>query len=206
MSVPGAPDTDRLIEQAAAGDSVAGDQLLIRHKSRLRRMIKLRLNPRLAARIDPSDIVQDSLIVAHQKLPRYLREQPIPFYPWLRQIAWERLIDVHRRHVRASNRAIEREAAWHSALPDLSEQDLARRLAGNQTSPSGRLAREEQREAVRAALAKLPPRDHEMLALLYLEQLSLRDAAAVVGITERAAVMRHLRALKRLRALLDEAR
>jgi hypothetical protein len=77
-----------------------------RHRERLRRMVAVRMDRRLAPRMDPSDIVQDVLADADRELTDYLRRRPVPFYPWLRQLAWDRLIDVHRRHVRAGKRSV----------------------------------------------------------------------------------------------------
>jgi RNA polymerase sigma-70 factor (ECF subfamily) len=90
-------------------------------------MVELRMNPRLAARLDPSDVVQEVLAEADRRLDDYLRERPLPFFPWLRQIAVDRLADAHRRHVRAARRSVVREEA---ALPESSALELAGRLAG----------------------------------------------------------------------------
>src|SRR5262249_25444906 len=93
--------TDRLLESAARGDALAPQELFMRHRQRLRNMIRRSMDRRLAARIDPSDVVQETLVEAVQKLSEYLRRRPLPFYPWLRQLACERLIDLHRRHIQA---------------------------------------------------------------------------------------------------------
>ena len=83
-------DTEMLLERVARGDAIAREQLVARHHDRLRRMVALRLDRRLAARVDPSDIVQESLVEAHQRLADYVRDRPLPFYAWLRQFAWNR--------------------------------------------------------------------------------------------------------------------
>src|SRR5947199_6994432 len=92
-------DTERLLQLAARGDAAARDRLLDRHRGRLRQAVARRLDPRLAARVDPSDVVQDALADADRKLAGYLRDRPLPFYPWLRRLALERLLELHRRHV-----------------------------------------------------------------------------------------------------------
>jgi RNA polymerase sigma-70 factor, ECF subfamily len=84
---PASPDTDELLNRTAHGDRAARDQLLVRHRQRLRQAVAYRLDRRLAARVDPSDVVQEVLAEAARKLPDYLRERPLPFYPWLRQMA-----------------------------------------------------------------------------------------------------------------------
>lgn len=78
------PDTEQLLHQAAEGDQAARGRLLERHRQRLERMIALRMDRRLAARVDPADVLQETMAEAVQRLPRYLRDRPIPFYPWLR--------------------------------------------------------------------------------------------------------------------------
>src|ERR1700722_18884284 len=98
---PAEPDTDQLLDLAGKGDSSARNRLLDRHRRQLRSLIALRMDPRLAARVDPSDVVQESLVEAAERLPDYIEERPLPFYPWLWQIALERLIDLQRRHVRS---------------------------------------------------------------------------------------------------------
>lgn len=196
------PDTEELLDRTARGDQSAMQQLLMRHRTRLRRMIAIRMDPRLAARTDPSDVVQEALLDASRKLPDYLRRQPLPFYPWLRQLACERLVQLNRRHIQAQARSVRREESFDLALPDQSVMQLAKRLVSSRTSPSQRLVREELRSRVRTALDQLAPRDREVLVLRYLEQLSIGEIAAVVGISEGAAQMRHLRAIERIRDLL----
>jgi RNA polymerase sigma-70 factor (ECF subfamily) len=196
-------DTERLIGLAQGGDPDAREQLLARHRARLRQMIAVRLDRRLFARLDPSDVVQEALIDAYLKLPDYLRSQPLPFYPWLRQIAWDRLVELHRRHLHLQKRSVLRETGQGLPLPDDSALQLADRLLGRGSSPSARAQRDEQRERVQAALARLTPRDREVLAMRYLEQLAMAEIAAVLGITEGAVKVRHLRALQRFHELLD---
>jgi RNA polymerase sigma-70 factor (ECF subfamily) len=196
-------DTDWLVEQARKGDAEARRGLLERHRPRLRRMVSLRLDPRLAARIDPSDVVQEALAVAYPRLDEYLRDPPLPFYPWLRQIAWDCLLQLHRRHVAASRRSVTREEAWQPGLSSESVLQLSRRLLARGTSPSGRLIRQELRDRLQAALAQLAPGDREILVMRNLEQMPAAEIAAVLGIKEGTARVRHLRALERLRALLD---
>jgi RNA polymerase sigma-70 factor (ECF subfamily) len=194
--------TEELLAQAARGDRSAREQLLMQHRQRLRQMIAVRLDRRLAARVDPSDVVQDALTEAAQKLSGYLRDRPLPFYPWLRRLAWERLVELYRAHVRAQKRSVMREEPQPMALPDESAMELANRLLARGSSPMTHLLRAEQRGRVQAALLRLPSRHREVLILRHLEQLSTSEVAAVLGTTEGAAKVRHLRALERFRDLL----
>jgi RNA polymerase sigma-70 factor (ECF subfamily) len=130
-------------------------------------------------------------------LPDYLKRRPLPLYPWLRQLALERLIDLHRQHVKAQKRSVSREESLDE-LPEESAALLAQRVAASGTQPSARLIQQELRQRVQSALEELGARDRELLIMLYLEQLSIREAAESLGISEKAVVMRHLRALDRL--------
>src|SRR5262245_28499807 len=177
-------DIDRLLEQARRGDAAARAALLVHHQGRLRRMVAVRLDPRLAPRVDPSDVVQEALAAAAELLPEYLRKQPIPFYPWLRRLAWERLVKLHRRHLGTGKRSVAREVA--PPLPDGSVDALARLVVANTTSPSGQAVRKELQARVWAALDQLGERDREVLILRYLEQLSAAEIAAILGSTPGA--------------------
>lgn len=195
---------DALLDRAAAGDAAARQDLLVRHQERLRQMVAVRMDRRLAARFDASDVVQEVLAEAHEKLAGYLQTRPLPFYPWLRQIAWERLMKLTQRHLGAQKRSAAREESRAPALSDESVQALADRLFAAGSSPSEHVLREEARRRVRDGLARLGERDREVLVLRYLEQLSTREIAAVLGISEGAVKVRHLRALERLRAVLGD--
>jgi RNA polymerase sigma-70 factor (ECF subfamily) len=202
MSSPPSPDTDQLLADASRGDAAARSRLLERHRRRLRQLVALRMDRRLAARVDPSDVVQEALAEAAAQMDQYLREQPLPFYPWLRRLTCLRLADAYRHHVQARRRTVTQEEP--PALPGESVVELAERLVSPQGGPSARLRRRERSERVRAALEKLPERDREVLVLRFLEDLSTAEAAAVLGVGEGAVKMRVMRALQRLRDLLDE--
>jgi len=201
---PTIPSTEELLRRAARGDDRSRQQLLDRHRDRLRHMVTVRLDRRLAARLDASDVVQDVLTEAAQKLSAYLQERPLPYYPWLRQIAWERLIKLHRRHLRTQKRTITREAHSPGFLPDESAAALAACVLSSNNSPSKELIRREERQRVQAALRELNDRDREVLVMRYLEHLSMSEIAATIGCSEGAVQVRHVRALKRLRRLLVE--
>jgi RNA polymerase sigma-70 factor, ECF subfamily len=202
MTSPAPPDTQELLERSIRGDIAARQELLVRHRTRLRRMISVRLDRRLSARVDPSDVVQEALANAARHLDEYLRDRPLPFYPWLRQFAWERLCKLHRHHIHAQRRSVNREEP-DMPLPDESVRQLAHRLLASGTSPSRRLIRQEHRERVRAAMAALAAQDREVLVMRHLEQMESPEIAAALGITEGAVRNRQYRALIRLRALLE---
>ena len=204
MTPPLGHDTDELLRRAGEGDDPARQELLGRHRARLRRMVAVHMDRRLAARVDPSDVVQEAMVEAHRELDGYLRDRPLPFYPWLRRITWERLLALHHRHLGARRRSVGREAPRGLGLPEESAWDLVERLVSGATSPSRRLLRAELRERVRAALERLSSNDREVLVLRHLEGMSVAEVASVMGIAKGAVKTRHTRALMRLRGVLDE--
>jgi RNA polymerase sigma-70 factor (ECF subfamily) len=163
------------------------------------------MDRRLASRVDPSDVVQDALGEAQRTMGDYLRNRPLPFYTWLRRLAWERLIQLHRQHVDAGKRSLLRERGMDLDLPRQSAMMLANRLIASGTSPSRHAIRRETRDRVRAVLAELNPRDREILVLRFLEQLSTAETAVVLGIGEGAVKSRLMRAVVRFRDLLDRS-
>jgi RNA polymerase sigma-70 factor (ECF subfamily) len=199
---PPGDDTQALVGRIAAGDADAVGLLLARHRARLRHMVKVRLDDRVAARVDPSDVVQEALFDAARRLPDYALAPPLPFYPWLRQIVWDRLADLHKRHLRVQKRSVPREEPL-LALSDRSAIELARRLIDPRPGPSGQLLRREQRQRVQAAVARLDEADREILVLRHLEQMPVAEIAALMNISEGAVKMRRLRAVERLRELLE---
>jgi RNA polymerase sigma-70 factor (ECF subfamily) len=198
------PETQALVRRADLGDQLARLLLLSRYRGRLRRMIAVRIDPHLAARVDPSDVVQEALAEAGQKLDDYLQRRPLPFYPWLRRLAVERLLQLHRHHLWSQKRGVGREQSGDIPLPDGSVWELADRLVESGTTPSRHVIREESRLRLRRALDSLAPNDREVLVMRYLEQLPFSEIAAVLGMTENAVKVRHFRALDRMRNLLGE--
>jgi RNA polymerase sigma-70 factor (ECF subfamily) len=202
--MPSLPETEELLARIAAGDRSARGELLERHRERLARMVAYRLDRRVAPRVNPSDVVQDALTRAAGRLSDYVQSPPLPFYPWLRQFAADRLVEVRREHVDAARRSVLREEPGVYDLPDESAVELAARLADVAGSPSEQAIREEAQRRVRDALALLGEGDREVLILRHLEGLSTAEAAAVLGIGEAAFKSRHLRAVQRLRTLLGD--
>jgi RNA polymerase sigma-70 factor, ECF subfamily len=200
-------DTDALMHRAREGERTARDELLERHRARLLRMVAMRIDPRTSARIDASDVVQDALLNAYQRLSEYLRHPQQPFYIWLRQITWDRLIDLHRRHINTQYRSVRREHHWRPGLNDESVHDLAASLVASGVNPSRRMRQAEMQARVRVALNTLQAADREILVMRHLEQLEVHEIAEILGISATNVTTRHLRALQQLRRLLvDESR
>jgi RNA polymerase sigma-70 factor (ECF subfamily) len=197
---PDSTETRRLLGQARAGDRAAFEQLFARHRAELRRFVALRLGGRLRARVDPSDVVQETQLDAFRRLPDFLEREPMPFHLWIRRTAYERLLMLRRQHVHAQRRAAGREVA----LPDRSSLLLAQRLVAGGASPSRSAERRELARQVRQLLLLLPEEDRELLFLRTFEGLPYEEAAGILGIESATARKRFGRALLRLHALLQE--
>jgi RNA polymerase sigma-70 factor (ECF subfamily) len=197
------PETQDLLAQARQGEPGAVDRLLTAHREPLRRLIDLRLDPALAARVDASDIVQDVLLEAHRRLDEYLRNPAMPFRLWLRHIAKDHVIDAHRRHRLAQRRSLDREQALVPAmLADHSSYELAGQLLDHERTPASEAIQRELQRRLDGAVADLEDDDREVILLRHREQLSNQQVAEALGLTEAAASMRYLRAVRRLRAAL----
>jgi RNA polymerase sigma-70 factor (ECF subfamily) len=198
------PETQELLDQARDGDSAAVERLLTAHREPVRRMIDLRLDPAIAARVDASDVVQDVLLEASRRLDDYLARPVMPFYLWLRHIAKDHIIDAHRRHRQAQRRGVDREQPMvPAALAGKSSVELAGRLMDPERTPASAAIQHELERRLHAALLELDEADREVILMRHFEQLSNQDVAASQGLTEAAASMRYLRAMRRLRALLQ---
>jgi RNA polymerase sigma-70 factor (ECF subfamily) len=201
---PDGSETDRLLALARDGDEQAREALLQCHRARLRKMVAMRMDRRLAARIDPSDVVQEALKAAFGRLSEYLQAPSRPFYPWLRGIALDRLVEMYRRHVVAGKRSVLREQPRRLMINDESECELANQLLASSRNPSRELLLTEMLARVRQGLQELSENDREILVLRHLEQLSVEEIADVLTISKTAVTTRHLRAVQRLRDVLGE--
>ncbi len=197
-------EAGELFEEARKGDRAAGGVILEGQRDRLRRMILARLDRRLAPRVDASDVVQDVLAEAARALPVYLNDPPLPLFPWLIQFARQRLAKLHRHHIAAARRSVSREERRPSGLDDLSGGGIARPGPANDTSPSGRMIRDEACERLRRAIARLSGSDQALLAMRNVEGLPIARIALRLGVSEGAVKVRHLRALRRLRSILED--
>jgi RNA polymerase sigma-70 factor, ECF subfamily len=195
---PDSADTRGLLDEACAGNHRAFDRLLARHRPALRQFIELRIDPRMRARVDPSDVVQETQLEVFRRLADFAERQPMPFHIWLRKTAYERLLMARRQHVKASQRAVGRE----EPLPDRSSLLLARRILPRGSTPSKLMGRRELARRVHQLLAQLPENDREILMMRNLEERSYQEIACILDIESAAARKRYGRALLRLHNLL----
>src|SRR5262245_4957022 len=199
------PKTEPLLARAAAGDRAAWGTLLATHQERLARMVAFRMDPRLRGRIDAADIVQDAFVEASAHREAYLRAPTAPLFLWLRGVVSNKLLELHRHHLGTHMRDVKRELPldvlhkWGDSSAAICEH-----LTSHVPSPSAAAVRVEIRSKLTAALDEMDQTDREVLAMRHFEQLSNAEAAQVLGIQERAAAKRYLRALERLKSILSE--
>jgi RNA polymerase sigma-70 factor (ECF subfamily) len=183
-------------------DAAAAD-LLGQFREPLRRVIDLRLDPAVARRVDASDIVQDVLIEANQRLTEYLKNPAMPFHLWLRHLAQDRIIDTHRRHRQAQRRSVDREQAIaRPAWADESSASLVAHLIDTERTPTSEAIQHELQRRLADAVNQLSDDDREIILMRHHEALSNQEVAHALNLTEAAASMRYLRALRRLRTVL----
>ncbi|MEI7458431.1 MAG: sigma-70 family RNA polymerase sigma factor [Pirellula sp.] len=201
------PDGDvtaELLVNVRGGESLAVEQLMDRHRNSLRRMIQLRLDQRLMQRMDVSDVIQDVLMEANRRLKDYLANPVIPFHLWIRQIAKDRIIDAHRRHRVSAKRSIDREQPQSGkGPPDQSTMELANQFRDQALTPAAAATQRELAEQIESAVQLLRENDREIILMRHYEQLNNQEIAQSLGLTEPAASMRYLRALKRLREVIE---
>jgi RNA polymerase sigma-70 factor (ECF subfamily) len=203
MKPENSSDTREVLQRVADGDGESWAALLARHRERLRRMIVFRLDQRVQGRLDPSDVLQEVQLEAWQHLADYLRQPALPFYLWLRGIAQNKLRELHRHHLGAQMRDAGREVSiYRGTLPEATSAALAAQLVGQGTRASEVAMRAEVKVRLQEALNQMDPLDREVLALRHFEQLSPQETAQVLNIKEKAAGMRYVRALRRLKEIL----
>ena len=198
-------ETVRLFERLQAGDPDALGDLFQRHHDRLRRMVELRIDPRLRGRIDAADVLQDAYLDLARRVEDYLNDPNLPVFLWLRLVVSDRLAMAHRYHLGTQMRAATQEVSlYRDPLPEASSAALASMLMGRLTSPSSAAVRAEQVLQVQEAVNALDPIDREVVALRHFEHLTRAETAELLGMTEEAGAKRYIRALKKLKKLLAE--
>ncbi len=200
---PESDQTQDLLKGIENGDPSAVNRLMDRHRGAVRRMVQMRLDQAVARRVDASDVVQDVLLEASQRLTDYIRSPSMPFHLWLRQLAKDRIIDMHRRHRAAKRRSVDREQNISSFVSDdQSAADLTALLRDAELTPAASALRKEMEERFVLALDQLEESDREIVIMRHFEHLGNGEVAEALGLSAPAAGMRYLRAIRRLRELL----
>lgn len=195
---------DDLVRRLVRGDEVALARLFSLYRDRLWRIVNFRLDRRLQGRIDPDDILQEAYLNAVQRMDRFLYDHPRSFFIWMRMIVTQTLVDVHRRHIGAQKRDASRDVSIQGRWsPATTSHSLSFHLLGHLTSPSQAALRAELSEQIDLALAGMSDIDREVLALRHFEELSNLETAELLGLSEQAASLRYIRAISRLRDVLE---
>jgi RNA polymerase sigma-70 factor (ECF subfamily) len=197
--------TNDLLRRAKAGDTAALGALFAHYRDRLGKMVRLRLDPRVAGRLDASDVLQETYLDVARRFPEFVAAPAVPFYVWLRALTGQRLIDLHRQHLGAKMRDAGQEVSlYRGALPQASSASLAQQLLAGWTSPTQAAVRAEMQLKLQEALNSMDAMDREVVVLRHFEELNNIETAAVLGIEPSAASKRYLRAIRRLKAILDQ--
>ncbi len=201
---PAGEATEQLMAAAREGDVQAAGQLLERHRDALRRLIDLRMDRTIQRRVDASDIVQEVMIEANRRLQNYLDDPVMPFHLWLRQMARDRIIDAHRRHRVSGKRSVDREQANAVHSANQSTVALLQQLCDPEMTPAAAATMRELQRRFQVAIDQMDEQDREVVLMRHTEQLSNREVATALRLSEAAASMRYLRAMRRLRKVLAD--
>lgn len=195
-----------LVDRVIHGDRDALAELFEQYRNRLRKIVTFRLDPRLSARIDVEDVLQESYLNAQTRLQHVLRESSGGLFVWFRLIVNQTLADVHRRHLGTQGRDAGKERSLHlGGGPDGNSTSfsMSSALFGHLTSPSQAMLKKELTEQLDAALLSMSELDREVLVLRHFEELTNLETARVLKISEQAASVRYVRALTRLQHILQ---
>jgi RNA polymerase sigma-70 factor (ECF subfamily) len=213
MDAQDAPEAALLLSRAAGGDVDAWGALLARYQERLRCVVAFRVDPRLRGRVDAADVVQEAFMAATVRRAEFFGQSAQPLFLWLRWVVGNTLLELHRRHLGAQMRDARREVSTPAGRRpggtgagggDHTRAALVAQLTCGMTGPATAAGRAEVKARLNEALGRMDAIDREVVALRHYEQLTSAEAAAVMGIQERAAAKRYLRALERLREILSE--
>lgn len=203
---PQLPDQDQIVDDLRRD----GDDALARYFSvvqgRLEKVVRFRLDYRLKGRVSESDILQEAYVRASKRLEGFLEKPDMPFFVWLRLEVQQHLLDVYRKHFDASKRDVRKEINFNrpaNANGGDTSMALAAHLVAQMTSVSQLIEKQLQIEALEKSLNEMSELDREIIALRHFEELSNIETAEVLGIETSAASKRYLRALKRLREILE---
>jgi RNA polymerase sigma-70 factor (ECF subfamily) len=204
MSDEGPRQDDDLLRRLEQGDERALSELFARHRERLRRMVRLRLDRRLQGRLDASDVLQEAHLEVARRAGEYIRQPSMPPFLWLRFLTGQALLALHRHHLGARMRDAAMEVSFrHGGPPQATSVSLAEMLLGRLTSPTLAARRAEMQIRLQELINAMDPIDREVLALRHFEELTNGEVAQVLGLSRSAASNRYLRALGRLKAMLE---
>jgi RNA polymerase sigma-70 factor, ECF subfamily len=194
--------TNQFLARVCGAEPQALDSLFARHKERLRRMIRLRLDRRLRNHFDSTKVLQVIQQQVSQRIGEY-QTQNLSFYLWLRQVAGQCLISLEKQHLgnQAGMQAPE-VSLYRGALPQVNSVALAAQLIGQATAATQAAARADMQIRLQEALNSMVPMDREILTLCHFEDLKNAEAAQVLEWSPAETSKRYIAAIKRLKEIL----
>ena len=202
MTVSAEPDDD-LVRHMRAGSEQALAEVFSQFRERLRQIVRFRLDYRLAGRVSDSDVLQETYLAAAKRLPHFCQQEDMPAFLWLRLVAGQQLVDIHRQHLQAEMRDVRKEVSLGGQGPSPhTSLAIAARLVGRHCSASEIVSRAESIERLETALNTMDAIDREVIALRHFEELSNVETARVLQIEPPAASKRYIRAMGRLSDLM----
>ena len=204
----GGPESTRvqeLVNRVIRQDRDALAELFSHYRPRLWRLVAFRLHPQLQGRIDADDVLQDAWLRSVDRIGSFLKDAAaISPFLWFRTIVSQTLVDLHRFHLGAQKRSAAREFSINRGWASESTSSaMSFHLQQPAKSPSSTLGRAEQAQQLEVALQGMNENDREVLALRHFEELSNNETARVLNMTEQAASARYIRALARLKQILE---
>lgn len=198
------PNFRDLVNRVMNNDREALAELFLFYRPRLWRIVHFRLHPRLQGRIDADDVLQDAWLKAESRIKYFLSDASRSCFIWFRMIVTQALIELHRRHLGAEKRTANRERSIHAKWnSDDTSSCMTFHLMDSLTSPSSAVMRAEQSRQLDTSIQSLSELDREILALRHFEELTNHEAALVLDLTEQAASARYVRALQRLKRVME---
>ncbi len=189
---------EELLTSLRCGNRTVVGDLFELHRERLLRVIHVRLNPRLRQRVDTADVLQETYLVASQRIDEFLSQDEGSLFVWLRFLAVQKVVDLHREHLQALKRSIAREVGMEHAS---SAQVLANLIATTST-PCAKAIHAELRDRLTQIIEEIPEIDRNILLLRHFEQLTNHEVAETLGMNQSSVSTRHVRALAKLKSLL----
>jgi RNA polymerase sigma-70 factor (ECF subfamily) len=185
---------DRRVEEGQLGP------LLESYRNRLRRMVEVRMHPRLKNRVDASDVLQEAFLEVSCRLSEYQARPEAPFFLWVRRITGDKLSDLHRHHLGAQKRDAQREGLGTG--PEVNTISLSKLLLDTGPSPSEAQSRNEELERFRATLDRMDEGPREALTLRHFEHATNQEVAQILGVSNATASRYYMRALQGVRSFL----
>ena len=194
-----------IIERLKAGGEEALNEYFANNRAQLRKFVDRQIQPKLGARVDGSDIMQDAFIRATQQFEKYIRDPKISAFNWLKRVCQQALMRTFEQHIETAKRSITQEQAPFAE--DELEGDVVAQFHPriHASTPSSIVRREELREQVLVAIGEMSEADRTIIAKVHSEDRTLVEAAEELGINYEAAKKRYRRAMRRLGVLLTQA-